>query len=57
MRDSLFRLAQSVMQRQQIGETGRTEANTRQQHEMVVKEVNAGDRLVNGRGLLYILIE
>ncbi|XP_030552183.2 protein LNK2-like isoform X2 [Rhodamnia argentea] len=44
MRDSLFRLAQSVMQRQQIGETGTTEVNTRQQHEMVVKEVNAGDR-------------
>lgn len=43
MRDSLFRLAESVKQRQQIGETGRTEANTRQQHEMVIKEVNAGD--------------
>lgn len=44
MRDSLFRLAESVMQRQQTSETGRTKTNTRQQHEMVVKEVNASDR-------------
>ncbi|KAF8009939.1 hypothetical protein BT93_J0806 [Corymbia citriodora subsp. variegata] len=44
MRDSLFRLSQSVTQRQQISESGRIKTNTRQQHEMVVKEVNAGDR-------------
>ncbi|XP_030446483.1 protein LNK2-like isoform X1 [Syzygium oleosum] len=43
MRDSLFRLAQSVMQRQQISETGTTKTNTRQQHKKVVEEVNACD--------------
>lgn len=48
IRDSLFRLAQSAMQRHHASDTGSTNKSSRDEHEVIAKEeINSCNRLVH----------
>jgi flagella basal body P-ring formation protein FlgA len=47
IRDSLFRLAQSAMQRQYATDTFSTNKSSRDEHDVVQEEINSRNRLVH----------